>query len=221
MNRPKALFFDMDGTLADSVGSIGTVCNRILKKYGFPEHQPEEYKRFVGRGIRQAIQNAVGKEVEESLLDKMFADFVADYERDPFSATLLYPGMEEVVREAAEAGILCFIVTNKAQPIAQKISDRFFGNAVKEVIGFRDDLPPKPAPDGVRLLLKRYHLTESETLFIGDSEVDYQTARNSGVPVAVMTWGYADPAYFCQNRPDFLCGDAAALKNVIFPERKG
>lgn len=219
--RPKALFFDMDGTLADSVGSIGAVCNRILKKYGFPEHQTEAYKHFVGRGIRQAIRNAVGKETDESVIDKMFADFVADYERDPFSATVIYPGMQEVVREAAAAGILCFIVTNKAQPIAQKISDRFFGTAVKEVIGFRDDLPPKPAPDGVRQLLKRYLLTESETIFVGDSEVDYQTARNSGVPIVIMTWGYADPAYFRVNQPDFLCGDAASLKNVIFPEGKG
>lgn len=218
---PKALFFDMDGTLADSVGSIGAVCNKILKKYGFAEHPPEAYKRFVGRGIRQAIQNAIGQKTEESVIDKMFADFVADYERDPFSATVLYPGMQEIVKEAAEAGILCFIVTNKAQPIAQKISDRFFGAAVREVIGFRDDLPPKPAPDGVRLLLNRYGLTESETLFVGDSEVDYQTARNSGVPVAVMTWGYADPAYFRLNKPDFLCADAQSLKNVIFPERKG
>lgn len=218
MTAPKALFFDMDGTLVDSVGAIGTVCNRILKKYGYPEHEPAAYKRFVGHGIRQAIRSAVVGHVEETVLDSMFNDFVAEYDRDPFSATVLYPGMEEIVRKAARDGILCFIVTNKAQPIAQKIADAFFGTAVKEVIGFRDDIPPKPAPDGVRMLLKRYGLAEEETLFIGDSEVDYRTARNSGVPVAVMEWGYADPSFFRTNRPDFLCADAAALKNVIFAE---
>lgn len=218
MTGPKALFFDMDGTLADSVGAIGTICNRILKKYGYPEHELSAYKRFVGNGIRQAICSAVAGRVEETVLDKMFADFVAEYDRDPFSSTVLYPGMGELVRKAADAGIFCFIVTNKAQPIAQKIADAFFGAAVKEVIGFRDDIPPKPAPDGVRMLLMRYGLRENETLFVGDSEVDYRTARNSGVPVAVMEWGYADPDFFRSNRPDFLCPDAAALKNIIFPE---
>lgn len=216
MNAVKALFFDMDGTLIDSVGSIGTVCNRVLEKYGYPTHPLEAYKRFVGRGIRRAIENALGRPTTADQLDQMTADFIKEYERDPFSETVLYPGMQQLVSQAADAGVLCFIVTNKADAIAKKISERFFASAVKEVVGFRDDLPPKPEPDGVRLLLNRYGLTAAEALFIGDSEVDYQTARNSGVPVVLMTWGYADTDFLQKNPPDFLCSDAQALKKVIF-----
>ncbi len=216
MNRLKAVFFDMDGTLVDSVGAIGTVCNRILTKYGFPAHELNEYKKFVGRGIRQAIQNAVGRPVDGSLLDRMTDDFLEDYEKDPFSATSAYPGMRGLVSRTAAAGILCFIVTNKAQPIAQIISDELFGTSVAAVVGFRESLPPKPAPDGVRSLLNRFGIAPDEALFVGDSEIDWQTARNSSLPVAVMTWGYADEEFFRKNPPDFLCGSAADLEKIIF-----
>lgn len=216
MNRLKAVFFDMDGTLVDSVGAIGTVCNRILEKYGFPPHELSEYKRFVGRGIRQAIQNAVGCPVEDSLLNRMTDDFLEEYEKDPFSQTAAYPGMRELVSRTADAGILCFIVTNKAQPIAQIISDGLFGSSVAAVVGFRESLPPKPAPDGVLSLLNRFEISADEALFVGDSGIDWQTARNSSLPVAIMTWGYADEEFFRKNPPDFLCESAADLEKIIF-----
>lgn len=211
----KAIFFDMDGTLLDSVASIGTLCNEVLERHGRKTHSLEAYKGFVGRGIRQVFVDATG----EDEVDEMVAEFLYAYDENPLGTTKPYPGMVEVVKEAADLGILCFIVTNKAQSIAQKLSDGFFGEAVATVVGFQEGRQPKPSPEGIFELLATYQLKPEEVLFVGDSEVDFQTAQNAGVKIAMLSWGYAHEDFFKNHSPHYLCENSQELKKVIFSRK--
>ena len=153
----KLAIFDLDGTILNTVQDLTNSVNAALTQSGFPERSLEEVRGFVGNGIRKT----------------------AHYSIHNADATCPYPGIPELLSALKQVGILTAVVSNKADAAVQSLCTRFFPGQFNITLGERTGVPRKPAPDGVLTVLKTLGIAPEDAVYIGDSEVDIQTARNA------------------------------------------
>jgi phosphoglycolate phosphatase len=193
--RPKAIVFDLDGTLVDSAPEIATALNTAMAEIGQPPFPLSEVQTFIGGGAKVALQRALtarGSEIESTVFDAMMASFYKVYAEVSEAGNGLYPGVKETLAELSRRGVPLGVCTNKAEHITA-IALRALGIApfFSAVIGARDDLPRKPAPDMLLAALGRLGARPAEALVIGDSRSDVGAARAAGCPVIAVSYGYA------------------------------
>ncbi len=188
----KAIVFDLDGTLTDTLEDLLISTNHALSACGMPERTYQEVRSFVGNGVRLLIERAVpdGTPVEE--VDRCFGIFKEHYMVHCQDHTGLYPGVAEMLEQLHAAGFLLAIVSNKLQAGVDELYETFFRQTVRVAIGERPGMACKPAPDMVELALKELGVSRSDAVYVGDSDVDLQTARNSGLPCISVLWGFRD-----------------------------
>ena len=191
----KAVIFDLDGTLLNTIQDLANACNWALGQMGLPQHTVEEYKRFVGDGRRNLIlrmlppeQSADPQAVERasSLFDEHYAAHLQD-------TTAPYPGIPQLLAHLREKGLLLGVVSNKPHEFTEKIVEQYFPGVFHKVAGQQGTLV-KPDPAGVNRLLAVFGVQPAETLYIGDSGVDMQTAQNAKTQSCGVTWGFRDKA---------------------------
>ena len=186
----KAVFFDMDGTLVNSMEDLAVATNYALKKQGYEERPIKDYGYFAGSGVYVMIERALAPNmVSDEELHEIRNDFFAYYQKNSTVHTKVYDGVKALVKELKENGIYVCCVTNKVESIAKDIINYFFGGMDK-VAGQVDSLPTKPDPTRTLATMKELEIRPEECLFVGDSAVDIETAKNSGaVPLGVL-WGF-------------------------------
>ena len=185
----KAVLFDLDGTLLDTLDDLTAAVNHALSAHGFPGHTRDEVCAFVGNGIGKLIERSVPAETSPEETAACLCDFTAYYEAHLAVYTRPYPGMVELLRRLRQRGLLVGVVSNKKDEAARDLVARFFG-ADLPVVGGRPGIRRKPAPDGVNALLKDLGVSKAETLYVGDSGVDVATAAAAGVRCVCVTWGF-------------------------------
>lgn len=188
----KAVIFDLDGTLLNTLDDLRDSVNFALMKCGFPERSLDEIRRFVGNGVRKLIERSVPSAASAAQTEECFGLFCEHYKHNMENKTAEYSGVSELLADLYAEGFKLAIVTNKADFAAQALCGKLFGQYVKTVIGSVPTRPNKPAPDGVYAALEAMQITREEAVFIGDSEVDVQTAQNAGVDVIGVLWGFRD-----------------------------
>jgi len=193
--RPKAIVFDLDGTLVDSAPEIATALNSAMAGIGQPPFPLTEVQTFIGGGAKVALQRALtarGTDLDDAVFDGMMASFYKVYARVSEAGNGLYPGVHETLAELQRRGMPLGVCTNKAEHItaialrALKIAP-YFG----AVAGARDDVPRKPAPDMLLAVLAKLGARPAEALVVGDSRSDVGAARAAGCPVIAVSYGYA------------------------------
>ncbi len=184
--------FDLDGTLINTITDLGNACDYVLKQHGYPATWTEaDYKRFVGNGMRKLVERAFSHQLSEEQLTDYLAEFKAYYAKTQLDNTRPYAGIPDALSELKQKGIPMAVVTNKAEEAAVAILTELFPEKPFDVIiGQRDNLPTKPAPNGVFEALKVMGYTPEEALYFGDSNVDMQTAQNAGITAIGVTWGF-------------------------------
>ena len=192
MHTPlKAVIWDMDGTLLNTLEDISGALNQALRSWGLPEHSPYETLEGIGHGARYLCHWASGLEGEE--LDRFAAEYRSNAVHLSEPKTQPYPGIIEVLRHLKECGIKLGIYTNKPQRWTEQLVDRFFGQSLFDcIIGTTPDGWLKPDAGGIAHMCERWHLSEHEVVMVGDSEVDWQTARNAGCRAICVSWGFGD-----------------------------
>lgn len=190
----KAIVFDLDGTLLNTLEDLTDSTNYALRTCGFPERTLEEVRRFVGNGIRKLIERAVPADTDAEKISECFTVFCEHYKQNMENKTAEYTGISDMLSVLFAAGYKMAIVTNKADFAAQVLCGKLFGNYVKTVVGSVENRPNKPAPDGVYYALEQMGVTKEETVFIGDSEVDILTAKNAEIDAIGVLWGFRDLA---------------------------
>lgn len=191
----QALFFDLDGTLVDTMPDIIAAVENALKRCGYPVHPAEAYPAFVGSGLREAGRRAMPSELreDEEQVDELYRAIVEAYRLDPFSRTRAYPGIPDLLERLHGRGYRLAIVTNKDRDIARQVVDaRLPHQLFEELIGVDEDTPPKPDPAGCLGALKRMGLQREAALFVGDSDVDTWTAQACGFTHIAVSWGYRE-----------------------------
>ena len=202
------IIFDLDGTLLDSLEDIYLCTNHILRRYGCPERSREEIRHFVGYGARHLVEKALPGKENDPPLDQTLADYMAYYQANcNVGNTRAYPGIPEALNEIREKYPVA-IVSNKPHDAVVALSRDFFGEIY--ALGQGPDCPRKPAPDMVYRAMAA--LGVDRGIYVGDSEVDIQTAKAAGLPCLSVLWGFRDKktleaaggAYFCEKAEDML-----------------
>lgn len=191
METIQAVLFDLDGTLVDTLGDLADATNEALRRRGFPEYPEEQYRQMVGNGARRLIERALGERCTPELTGQLLADFVRIYDEGCLRRTAPYPGIPEAVTALKERGLRMAVVTNKPEEQAVKIVRHFFGPHVFIcVVGGRPGRAAKPDPAAALEVLAALGVPPAAALFVGDSDVDMQTAHNAGMRSAGAVWGF-------------------------------
>ena len=209
--------FDLDGTLVDSHGDIADALNAALAESGLPTHPVGDIEGMIGDGVGMLVARALLPE-HAAHADRITTLFRARYAANLVVKTCVYPGLRELCAEAQSRGLRLAIATNKPTRFARSVVDALGLTPLFSVVVGEGDppLPRKPDPAMVDHVLGQLGATRESTIYIGDSLVDAQTARNAGLPLALVTWGYTARAALAATNPDWLVDDAAALRKILF-----
>ena len=184
----EAVLFDMDGTILDTMTDLYDGANRSLAMHGYPLRTMEEIRIFVGGGARQLMQRSLPDTVSEEELDAITEEFRTWYGENSCVKTCPYPGVEAAVEALQKAGVKVAVVSNKPDVATKALAKQFFPTLL--AFGQRDDVPSKPAPEMVWNALQKLGVSAENAIYVGDSEVDVATARNAGMPLLAVCWGF-------------------------------
>ncbi|MGD9330978.1 MAG: HAD family hydrolase [Desulfobacterales bacterium] len=188
----KAIVFDLDGTLLDTLADLADAANRTLTRAGWPPHDRDAYRRFIGDGSRALITRAMpAAHRTPERITQVLAQFKADYGRHWKTATRPYPGIQDLLGELTRRRIPQAVVTNKPQPFAEQCLREFLADTPFQIIrGQRQDGPLKPHPRPALEAATQMKVAAQDCLLLGDSDVDMQTARAAGMLPVGAAWGF-------------------------------
>ena len=207
--------FDLDGTLLDTLEDLFLAANHALALHGLPCRSRDEVRMFVGNGVEMLIRRAVPVGIDEELTRAVLADFKTTYAAICEDHTRPYDGIMDMLPALRERGIRVAVVSNKFDAATKQLCKKYFGDLVEVAIGERAGVRKKPAPDTVYEALKELGVTAEGAVYIGDSDVDIQTARNCGMPCISVTWGLRDKDFLLQNGAEILVDTPKDLLGVI------
>ena len=188
----KLVIFDLDGTLLNTIADLAESANYALKQLGYPTHDAETIRTFVGNGINKLLFRALPDEdkTEENVM-RMRTHFIPYYDAHNADLSMPYPGIVSLLEELQKKGLMIGVASNKYQEATVKLVKQYFPmiNFV-EILGQREGINVKPDPTIVFDILKKANVSPEETLYVGDSGVDMQTAINAGVDAVGVTWGF-------------------------------
>lgn len=222
--RIKAVIFDLDGTLLDTLDDLRAAVCYALGVFGLGAIDKEHTRRFVGDGVQKLIERAVryattGDEsdvehMDKALVSAVLAVFTEYYDKHSADLTAPYAGVVELIEFVKASGIGSAIVTNKYDAAAKALCKKFFAQ-VDAVIGVRDGIRPKPSSDGVRAALEMFGADRSEAVYVGDGETDIATAKNSGLPIIAVTWGFRDRKTLERLAPDYIADSPEKIQDLL------
>ena len=186
----KAAIWDLDGTLLNTLDDLAASTNAVLAENGLPTHTVDEVRMFVGNGIGKLIERAVPDGRDNPKFQAVYDAFVAHYGAHSCDHTKPYDGILPMLDALAAKGVKLAIVSNKIDFAVKALSRDYFGNRMQAAIGDDPSRRRKPAPDSVLEAMRQMGVTREETVYIGDSDVDVETARNAGVACCAVSWGF-------------------------------
>lgn len=197
----KTVIFDLDGTLLNTIDDLTDSVNVICQKFDYPKHSIQEVKGFVGNGIRKLLERAIPDGLENSDYESIYKDFCVYYQNNCRNKTCPYEGIEELLLSLKEYGLSLGIVSNKNHNAVAQLKDTFFKETIKAAIGQSDDTRKKPAPDTLFEAMKILNAGKETTVYVGDSEVDKETADNAGIPCILVSWGFREREELAKLKP--------------------
>lgn len=203
--KKKAVIFDLDGTIIDTIKDIAGAVNRALAFFGYSERTVEEVQSFLGNGSLMLIYRAIGKEVSEEHCKEVRNLFRAEYEKGMYNLSKPYEGIVELLSELGEKGIKIAVVTNKDHRCAEPMIKHYFGDLVHVCKGVTCDSDRKPNPNTTLAVIEEFGISVDDALFVGDGRADYEVSKNSGIEFIPVAYGYTP-----QEKLFSMCGKMAA-----------
>jgi phosphoglycolate phosphatase len=186
----KAIIFDLDGTLVDTLADLADAMNAALKQYELPTHRADAVRFMIGNGVHVFAKKALPPDKQDLKYDILNA-MRQHYSENCCKSTVVYEGMDETVRILRDQGVRLAVVTNKDQALAEKVAGHFFPSGTfAQIMGVTSDDVIKPDPTSTLFVVNALGLSPDDFLFIGDSDVDIQTAKNAGIRSVGAAWGF-------------------------------
>lgn len=211
----KAVVFDLDGTLLDTLQDLTNAVNFALKENGMPQRTLDEVRRFVGNGVENLMIRAIPGGKENALFDKTFSDFKSYYGVHCKDFTGPYPGIFELMEKLKEKGYVMAIVSNKIDSAVKALDQEYFVGYTSAAIGEMEGVARKPAPDTVEKALKEIGVAKENAIYVGDSDVDVETAKNAGLPCVSVLWGFRDKEFLLEHGADIFINQPQELLNLL------
>jgi phosphoglycolate phosphatase len=214
MNK-KLIIFDLDGTLLDSLQDIALATNQVLKDFGCDEHSTESYRGFVGDGARELVKRALSKSFSKEQIDKALVMFKKIYSNKINGNTKPFDGIYEMLDNIKEQCDLA-LLSNKPHKFTLEYMELFFKEYDFKVIhGQKDEIPKKPDPAGVHIIMDKLNYKASDVFFIGDTSTDMKTAKSANViPIGVL-WGYQDKETLIENGAKYLTKTPHEIVDIV------
>jgi len=211
----KAVIWDLDGTLLNTLDDLAASTNAALEKNGMPVRTLEEVRAFVGNGVRNLMIRAVPDGEKNPAFEQTLADFVSHYAQHSRDLTRPYDGVMEMLDNLSRKGVKHAIVSNKIDFAVKELSRLYFGSRMCAAIGDDPSRARKPAPDSVFEAMRLMDVKPEDCVYVGDSDVDVITARNAGIPCAAVSWGFRDEDCLKQAGAGMIARTPRQLQEMI------
>jgi len=213
----KGIVFDLDGTLADSIEDIADSMNQVLEEQKQPLHNIETYKTFVGNGIRKLVERSLPESLRTpEYFAKTLKRMMEVYGGNCINKTKLYPGVADLLDQLQQKGLKIAVFSNKANELTQKVVEVLLAQwEVEFVIGAGGDVARKPNPQGALMAAEKMGYAPQDLMFVGDSDVDMETAKNAGMFGLGVLWGFRDAEELKAKGADAIIGNALDLLKHI------
>lgn len=200
------MIFDLDGTLLNSLEDLADSCNYLMRKYGFPEHPLDSYRYFVGDGIHKLVERILPEDKRQAdFVEQVFQEMVAYYDIHKEDKTKPYAGMVETLEALQERGIMLAVASNKVNKAMMPLMEHYFPTIkFTAVIGQREGIPVKPHPQIVFDILKIAGVGAEESLYVGDTGVDMDTAHRAGLKAVGVLWGYRNRQELTEHQAEYI-----------------
>lgn len=195
----KLVIFDLDGTILDTLDDLTDSLNNCLAKSKLPLRTKTEVESFLGNGIRRLVQCGVPEGTKKDITETVYHDFLQYYQAHCEDKTRPYDGILELLKLLRTNGFKTAVVSNKADAAVQKLCEKFFNGLFDVAIGERENVRKKPEPDSVNEVLKQLKVSCNDAVYIGDSEVDIQTAKNANMHCITVEWGFRKREFLLNN----------------------
>lgn len=213
----KLVIFDLDGTLLDTIDDLALSVNHVLQERGFSTYNTEQYKYFVGNGVKRLIERALPAELcTDELVASVQEDYFAYYADHGRDNTKPYPGITELLKELSKLGITLAVASNKHHSATVELVEYYFGTETFcTILGKREGFSPKPDPTIVHEIIKECGVETDEVLYVGDSSTDMLTATNASVCSVGVTWGFRTRDELEQNGANYIIDSPLELLDLI------
>lgn len=211
--RYTTAIFDLDGTLLDTLDDLTDAVNATLRSFGYPERTRDEVRCFVGNGARLLIERSLGGVPEN--FEEIFAFYDEYYTSHSMIKTAPYPGVCEALRELVKREVKIAVVSNKQDKAVKALVRKFFGDCCSVAVGESKKVRRKPAPDSVNAAIEELFSEKYECVYIGDSDVDIETAKNAGIDCISVTWGFRDRDFLTAHGAVTFAGKPEELNKLI------
>lgn len=217
LQKVKAVLFDLDGTLLDTVRDIGACVNDIMRRYGYPEGTYEEVCSRVGHGARNLIVDSTPAGTPDEIIDKMWEEYVLHYRENCTTFTAYYPGVREFLKDLDAKKYKIGVITNKTQKTAERVINHYFPDVYFDLLWGNNGVRPlKPSIESAKLACETLELEPDEILFVGDGDTDMEFASRAGFIACGVTWGYRPKETLLQCGADFLVGFFDDLRERLY-----
>ena len=209
------IVFDMDGTILDTLEDLKNSMNHTLRLHNMPERTLDEIRSFVGNGIRKLIERAVVSGTCDTKIEIIHKDFMKHYEVHCADFTRPYDGINDLIQELRNRGYKTAVVSNKAHDAVLDLCDQYFPHLFDIAIGERPEIAKKPAPDMVNLALEQLQISKEKAVYIGDSDVDVATARNSNLDMIAVDWGFRTREFLIEQGATIIVSKPGEILELV------
>lgn len=213
MQHYDTYIFDLDGTLLDTLDDLAAAVNHALRAYGMPEHSRDAVRQFVGNGVRLLMIRAIPGGEQNPQFEAVFSTFRQYYLVHSLDTTRPYDGITEMLTTLRQRGCRTAVVSNKFDAATKELCRHFFPDTIEVAVGEHEaeGIRKKPAPDTVNEALSQLGVDRRDAVYVGDSDVDLQTARNAGLPCISVLWGFRDKDFLTANGATTFIASPAEL----------
>lgn len=213
----KAVIFDLDGTLLNTLDDLADSTNYALSRFGYPTRTIEEVRQFVGNGVAKLIERAIPEGKNNPNFEKCLAIFKENYAQNMYNKTVPYNGIIEMLSNLKSKGIKIAVVSNKFDLAVKELCKKYFEGFIDFAAGENEaqGIKKKPAPDTVISVLNEFNFASEDAVYVGDSDVDIMTAKNSKMPCISVTWGFRDEKFLLENGATILINAPSEIYNHL------
>ncbi len=212
--------FDLDGTILDTIQDLTNAVNHTLELFEMPIRTTDEIASFLGNGSKHLIKESAPTGVNNEILTKLHNEYSIYYKEHCSIKTAPYIGIIEVLKKLRAANIKTAVISNKPDYGVQILCKEHFDGLFDIVLGEKTNIPKKPSPESVNLVVKELNSTNDKTIYIGDSEVDIQTAKNAGTSCISVTWGFRNESFLLENGAKLIARKPMDILNIIIQKDK-
>lgn len=213
----KIVIFDLDGTLLNTLDDLADSTNYALSKFGYPTRTIEEVRQFVGNGVAKLIERAIPDGKNNSNFEKCLSIFKENYAQNMYNKTAPYNGIIEMLSNLKSKGIKIAVVSNKFDLAVKELCKKYFEGFIDFAAGENEaqGIKKKPAPDTVISVLNEFNFASEDAVYVGDSDVDIMTAKNSHMPCISVTWGFRDEKFLLKSGATILINTPSEIYNHL------